>query len=461
MADFSDGSVQATQWPIPPNHFFDYEVETLPEDAGSYFYHSHVGIQALTASGPLIVEDCDKCVYDYDEERIVHIQDYFNKTDEQIQSGLRGVPFVWSGEVNAVLINGKGMTSTATFDGKDCSMPIINVTPGKTYRFRFIGATALSHVLLQIEKHDSLSIIAADAAYTQPYSVDRMQIGSGQRFDVLFKAKTKSEIEQDGSKGLYVIQFETRNRPSVFRGYAFLQYDESSLIPIAPSLPPLSITNETYNWAEYALQPLKPDDDFPSLSEVTRRIVLNNTQKVSNTTHQTIWVLNELTWTQETFATPLLVDIYLRGDVVVPNYAAALSNHGWDPATKSFPARVGEVLEIVFQNTGSLVGGNGGVDVHPFHAHGQHIYDVGSGNGTYDAEANEAKIKQLNWTPVKRDSTMLYRYTSVTKPGLAAGWRAWRVRVKQPGVWMVHCHTLQHMLMGEWQFFLATSIHVS
>lgn len=43
---------------------------------------------------------------------------------------------------------------------------------------------------------------------------------------------------------------------------------------------------------------------------------------------------------------------------------------------------------------------------------------------------------------------MLYRYTSVTKAGLDAGWRAWRVRVQDPGVWMIHCHTLQHMIMG-------------
>jgi L-ascorbate oxidase len=28
------------------------------------------------------------------------------------------------------------------------------------------------------------------------------------------------------------------------------------------------------------------------------------------------------------------------------------------------------------------------------------------------------------------------------------GWRAWRLRVTQPGVWMIHCHILQHMVMG-------------
>ena len=88
----------------------------------------------------------------------------------------------------------------------------------------------------------------------------------------------------------------------------------------------------------------------------------------------------------------------------------------------------------------------------PFHAHGQHFYDIGSGNGTYNATENEAKIVASGYHPIKRDTSMLYRYTSVTKAGLDAGWRAWRVRVQDPGVWMIHCHTLQHMIMGKFVF---------
>lgn len=29
-----------------------------------------------------------------------------------------------------------------------------------------------------------------------------------------------------------------------------------------------------------------------------------------------------------------------------------------------------------------------------------------------------------------------------------AGWRGWRLRVQDAGVWMIHCHILQHMVMG-------------
>jgi L-ascorbate oxidase len=40
-ADFSDGTPSASQWPIAPLHFFDYEIHPELNDSGTYFYHSH------------------------------------------------------------------------------------------------------------------------------------------------------------------------------------------------------------------------------------------------------------------------------------------------------------------------------------------------------------------------------------------------------------------------------------
>lgn len=35
---------------------------------------------------------------------------------------------------------------------------------------------------------------------------------------------------------------------------------------------------------------------------------------------------------------------------------------------------------------------------------------------------------------------MLYRYAATTTPNISQGWRAWRLRVDEPGVWLIHCH---------------------
>ena len=110
---------------------------------------------------------------------------------------------------------------------------------------------------------------------------------------------------------------------------------------------------------------------------LTRRVTLDTVQIVHPETGQTVWYLNNLTWTSDLFATPMLVDVYKRGQKALPDYDTAVKHMGWDPRVKAFAAKPGEVLEIVFQNHGSLVNNNGGLDIHPFHAHGQHFYDIG------------------------------------------------------------------------------------
>ena len=57
-----------------------------------------------------------------------------------------------------------------------------------------------------------------------------------------------------------------------------------------------------------------------------------------------------------------MVNIYDQGPDAIPDFQAALDNKGWDPTTYTWPARLGEVLEIIWINTGSLVMDNGGVD---------------------------------------------------------------------------------------------------
>jgi len=89
-----------------------------------------------------------------------------------------------------------------------------------------------------------------------------------------------------------------------------------------------------------------------------------------------------------------------------------------------------------------------------FHAHGGHFWDIGCGNGMYDVVANEEKLK--GYRPVLRDTTMLYRYADVGEAGKDASWRGWRLRVNQPGVYVIHCHILQHMVMGKLLYYQYT-----
>jgi L-ascorbate oxidase len=118
-----------------------------------------VGFQAVTAHGALTVVDAEPSPYQYDEERTMLLTDYFNKTDAVIELGLVSQPFVWSGEPNAVLLNGIGVSVGEEAGTGACQLPVISVEPDKRYRLRFIGGTALSMVQIAFEGHDTLTAL--------------------------------------------------------------------------------------------------------------------------------------------------------------------------------------------------------------------------------------------------------------------------------------------------------------
>ena len=100
--------------------------------------------------------------YHYDHEKIVFIQDVFIKNDTTIEQGLlQRYNWTWSGETAMVMVNGKGGGSA---NGTTCnaSLSTIDVEPGKTYRLRFIEATALTFASLAIEGHNDMQVMAAD-----------------------------------------------------------------------------------------------------------------------------------------------------------------------------------------------------------------------------------------------------------------------------------------------------------
>ena len=465
-APFSDGTPLASQWPIPPQHFFDYELQVPEGSAGTYFYHSHVGFQAVSATGPLIVDDKDP-PYKVDGERTIYHQELYNKTDSTIEDGLVATPFVINPKtnpfvINAFLTNGKTISNFGVTDNSSLQLAVIDIEPNKTYRMRFIGANALQYAILAFEDHPNLQIIEADGSYTKPYSTPILQIGSGQRFSALLKSKTCEELRKS-AKLDYYLQIESRERPGIVTSYAILRYHNScdfqpgSIKSVStranPKSKPIKLPPAISGFLDYALEPLQPND-FPDASQVTRRVIITVQQVFDK---WVVWRDSNVTWTDNTEPTfphttpnqPYLVSLYKNQTAYLPSYAAALSHGGLDPSTNTFPGKIGEVLEIVIQNLGAqapVKNFSGTLDIHPWHAHGQHYYDIGGGPGAFDPGVAEQRLKGTH--PVLRDTTMLFRYNMTVGPGEKSGWRAWRLRVEQPGVWMIHCHTLQHMIMG-------------
>lgn len=310
-APFSDGTPLVSQWPIGSNRYFDYEIRPEVGDAGTYFYHSHVGFQAVTAQGLLIVESANetKPAYEYDDEFPLVFGDYFPKPDHELETGLEGYPFQWSGEAKAMLMNGH--SGATPFNGSDpsCHPHVVKVKPGKTYRVRFVGGTGLSSVITAFEGHSSLTIIEADGQWTKEAETDHIQLGSGQRFSALLKTKTKEEL---GDKRSYWIRYDSHDRPNTTTSYGLLVYVDKdqdvlegpmpSTLP-APDSPPVKLSHEQADyagWLEYKLSPhesLSGKESFPERKDVTRTVYVHvNQQRLDQAYQPTIDNSSRVVW---------------------------------------------------------------------------------------------------------------------------------------------------------------------
>ena len=74
VANAMDGVPNLTQKPVAPGDSFDYRFRADPP--GTYFYHSHAGLQLDRGlAGPLVVEEANPHV-DYDRDYVLLLDDY-------------------------------------------------------------------------------------------------------------------------------------------------------------------------------------------------------------------------------------------------------------------------------------------------------------------------------------------------------------------------------------------------
>jgi L-ascorbate oxidase len=244
------------------------------------------------------VEDQRPLPYQYDEDIPIFIQDYFTRNDFSIEKGLLANPFKWSGEPEAIVLNGQsGNSSFLNASGPSCTPLLITVKPDTVYRLRFISGTALSLVTLGIEEHDNLTIIEADGQYTKPWSTDHVQLGSGQRFSVLLRTKSAAE-SVSASKTNFWVRYESRDRPTNVTGYALLRYDVpgAELPSSLPTKSPVTLPRNVTSWAEYSLESLEETEPFPSLSEVTRTVTITMRQVIKEGAYVNKTINGTLEW---------------------------------------------------------------------------------------------------------------------------------------------------------------------
>ncbi|MFB4266657.1 multicopper oxidase family protein [Nonomuraea sp. GTA35] len=185
-----DGAPGYTQKAVQPGGTFDY-VFTVP-DPGTYFYHSHVGMQNDRGLyGPLIVADPHEPL-GYDQEFTVVLDDWVD--------GVGGTPDDALRRLNASTAHDDTLRSTLLggvvgelrhpyhlVNGRAAETPEVFVSkPGRIVRFRVINAAADTAFRVALGGH-RMAVTHTDGFPCAPVSVDTFLIGMGERYDFLVR----------------------------------------------------------------------------------------------------------------------------------------------------------------------------------------------------------------------------------------------------------------------------------
>ncbi|XP_057813004.2 L-ascorbate oxidase [Cryptomeria japonica] len=440
---WDDGTASMSQCAIFAGETYVYKF--VVDRPGTYFYHGHYGLQRSAGFyGSLIVDAKGKEPFTYDGELSIVLNDWWHKSTYEQAVGLSSNPFVWVGEPQSLLIEGRGKfncsatSKSCNATNTQCSPYVLPVQPGNTYRLRIASVASLSALNFLIQGH-KMTVVEADGHYVEPFEVDNLDVYSGEAYSVLITAN------QNPSQNYWTGVNVRGREPTTPTGLAILNYLPNPLtkLPTAPS-PTSPLWNDTKYSKALAKKfvALKGHEELPPLQS-DRRLILLNTQNTINGYIK--WAINNISLLPP--ATPYLAAMKykIKGaydttpppDVYSPrNYNISISppNPNAIEGDGVYVFKSNSVVDVILQNANILKGNRS--EIHPWHLHGHDFWILGYGEGVFNPAKDPANYNTVN--PPMRNTVALFPF----------GWTAIRFKADNPGVWAFHCHLEAHFFMG-------------
>jgi CopA family copper-resistance protein len=214
IVPFQMDGVPGVSFPgIKPHSTFVYEFQL--KQAGTYWYHSHSGLQEqLGHYGPIIIDPAGQDAVAYDREHVIMLSDwsfmhphmifnrlkqeggFFNQQQLTLADRLGGNTDLTPEE--RAMFNRMRMDPTDIADVTGATYTFLinghspqeNWTglfrPGERVRLRIINAAAQTIFNLRIPSLP-MTVVATDGIDVQPVEVDEFQIGNAETFDVIIQ----------------------------------------------------------------------------------------------------------------------------------------------------------------------------------------------------------------------------------------------------------------------------------
>ena len=240
---------------------FTYEFDI--EQNGTYWYHSHSGLQEqLGHLGPMVIEPKDGDI-GADREHTIILSDwtfedphdvfrhlkvaegYYNYQQRTVENTIKDIKS--QGLINTVkeramwsrmrmnprdILDVTGATYTYLMNGRD---PQTNWTalykPGESIRLRLINGSAMTYFDFQVPGLD-LTVVAVDGQPVKPVTVGEIRIAVAETYDVIVKPKdTKT----------YTIFAQSMDRSGYARGTLATSVGKEASIPALRPMPELGM----------------------------------------------------------------------------------------------------------------------------------------------------------------------------------------------------------------------------
>ena len=237
---------------IAPDGMYEYKFKV--NQNGTYWYHSHSGLQEqVGVYGALVIDAKEPEPFSYDRDYVVLLSDwtdenptrvlaklkkqsdYYNQHKRTVGDFIDDVSEMgWSAAVAdrkmwaemkmspTDLADVSGYTYTYLMNGQ---APDGNWTgifkPGEKIRLRFINASAMTYFDVRIPGL-KMTVVAADGLHVKPVSVDEFRIAVAETYDVI--------VEPD-SEQAYTVFAQSMDRTGYARGTLAVQEGLSAPVP--------------------------------------------------------------------------------------------------------------------------------------------------------------------------------------------------------------------------------------
>lgn len=458
LSNWADGPAYITQCPIKTNNSYVYRFKII-DQRGTLLWHAHFSWLRATVYGAFIIQKKTNAAYPFHQKPgksvgelpPVLLGEWWNANviDVITQALAQGGGYNTS---DAITINGQ---PGDLYNCSSAGTVVYNVIQGETVLLRVINAALNFHMYFAVANH-SLTVVEADAEYTEPFTTDVIILAPGQTTNVLLTANK--------TVGKYYMAASIFSPPNpVFVPFpttaatAILSYKGSNTNShIAfPSLPLANDSAVLNNFTD-SLRGRNQSEgyyymDVPQKVDVDLLHTVGLNAQPCNPAERTCGgifgdflaaSMNNISFVSPNIS---LLQAYVKhingvyttdfpdAPLVPYNYTGVnpIVDMAALPGTKVKVLPFNSAVQVVYQNTATLVSEN-----HPIHLHGQNFYVVGTGSGNYNSTTDPANFNLKN--PASRNT--------ITVP--AGGWAAVRFRAANPGVWFVHCHFDIHQSWG-------------